>query len=111
VAEMGGNRFPEAIGLAATWDPNLLLRVAQPSETKGARISCRPKTAWEHPVQMQGLTFWSPNINIFDPRGRGQDLSAKTHTSQANWALLLCVDCRVTIQISQGCVRQALCRA
>ena len=66
--------FPQAIGMAASFDDALLLDVftavsdearaksAQYSENGGLR-------------RYQGLTFWTPNVNIFrDPRwGRGQE--------------------------------------
>ena len=66
--------FPQAIGLAATWDADFMRRVA-------AAISDEAR-AKHHEFSRrglrgiyQGLTFWSPNINIFrDPRwGRGQE--------------------------------------
>ncbi|MCK6560118.1 glycoside hydrolase family 3 C-terminal domain-containing protein [bacterium] len=67
--------FPQAIGLAATWDVDLLQRVA-------AAIGDEARAKFHETVrrrgftgQYQGLTFWSPNINLFrDPRwGRGQE--------------------------------------
>ena len=68
--------FPQAIGMAATWDPAL---VQQESTVIG--IEGRAKFndyAAKHNGDAKwfgGLTFWSPNINIFrDPRwGRGQE--------------------------------------
>jgi beta-glucosidase len=67
--------FPQAIGLAATWDPDLLRRVATAISDEGrAKYHAALKRNGDT-AQMQGLTFWSPNINIFrDPRwGRGQE--------------------------------------
>lgn len=67
--------FPQAIGLAATWDTDLMHRVADVISTEARawyRLSLeRGDTLGIH----RGLTYWSPNINIFrDPRwGRGQE--------------------------------------
>jgi beta-glucosidase len=66
--------FPQAIGLAATWDTDLMFRVA-------TVISDEARAKHNDAVQhgrrgiYEGLTFWSPNINIFrDPRwGRGME--------------------------------------
>jgi beta-glucosidase len=66
--------FPQAIGLAATWDTELMLRVA-------TAISDEARAKYHESVRhgrrgiYEGLTFWSPNINIFrDPRwGRGME--------------------------------------
>lgn len=66
--------FPQAIGLGATWDSDLIHRV-------GTVISDEARAKHHEFVRngrrgiYQGLTFWSPNINIFrDPRwGRGQE--------------------------------------
>jgi beta-glucosidase len=66
--------FPQAIGLAATWDPELVRRVAAVISTEGrAKYEDALKTGTHR--GHYGLTFWSPNINIFrDPRwGRGQE--------------------------------------
>jgi len=67
--------FPEPVGLAASFDPVTIREM-------GAAIGDEGRVKWnqieraggEHKI-MQGLTFWSPNINIFrDPRwGRGQE--------------------------------------
>ena len=66
--------FPQAIGLAATWDPALLGRVATAISTE-ARAKYEEALRHDEHGTYQGLTFWSPNINIFrDPRwGRGQE--------------------------------------
>ena len=66
--------FPQAIGLGATFDANLLRRVGSAiSDEARAKFHARP--AIERGRRYQGLTYWSPNINIFrDPRwGRGQE--------------------------------------
>jgi beta-glucosidase len=66
--------FPQAIGLAATWDEKLLGQVGDVIATEArAKWNARPRDAARG--LFEGLTIWSPNINIFrDPRwGRGQE--------------------------------------
>jgi len=66
--------FPQAIGLAATWDTGLLHQVATTISTEAR---AKHNEAIRHNIHSiyYGLTIWSPNINIFrDPRwGRGQE--------------------------------------
>jgi beta-glucosidase len=66
--------FPQAIGLAATWDDSLMLRVATTISDE-ARAKHQEYLRQDSHQRYQGLTFWSPNINLFrDPRwGRGQE--------------------------------------
>jgi len=66
--------FPQAIGLAATWNTNLVLQEADVISTEGRAKYYEAISKNKHDIY-QGLTFWSPNINIFrDPRwGRGQE--------------------------------------
>src|ERR1035441_6066165 len=66
--------FPQAIGLAATWDLNLQHQVATVVSTE-ARAKYNQAMRDNVPRIFFGLTIWSPNINIFrDPRwGRGQE--------------------------------------
>src|SRR2546423_13819515 len=66
--------FPQAIGLAATWDTALMHRVAGIISTE-ARAKYNDAVRNGNFGRYFGLTFWSPNINIFrDPRwGRGQE--------------------------------------
>jgi len=67
--------FPQAIGLAAMWDESLHHEIAQVVGLEGrAKFNSYVGTPEEGTV-FHGLTFWSPNINIFrDPRwGRGQE--------------------------------------
>ena len=68
--------FPQAIGMAASFDPVLLHTVADAIATE-ARAKNREYTEAHNgdSVNYTGLSFWSPNINIFrDPRwGRGQE--------------------------------------
>ncbi|MDX1939743.1 MAG: glycoside hydrolase family 3 N-terminal domain-containing protein [Saprospiraceae bacterium] len=66
--------FPQAIGLGATFDENLVRRVASAISDE-ARAMYNAAAAKGYHQQYGGLTFWTPNINIFrDPRwGRGQE--------------------------------------
>lgn len=66
--------FPQAIGLAATFDPDLMYRVASAISDE-ARAKHHNFARNDARAIYMGLTFWSPNINIFrDPRwGRGQE--------------------------------------
>jgi len=66
--------FPQAIGLAATWDTELMSRVATAISDE-ARAKHHEAQRRDSRKRYQGLTFWSPNINIFrDPRwGRGME--------------------------------------
>ena len=66
--------FPQAIGLAGTWDTDLHGRTASAISDE-ARAKYNDAVAHGNHGQYFGLDFWSPNINIFrDPRwGRGQE--------------------------------------
>ena len=67
--------FPQAIGMAATWDKELILKVATAISDEGRAKYHAALRRNGYTAQYQGLTFWSPNVNIFrDPRwGRGQE--------------------------------------
>jgi beta-glucosidase len=66
--------FPQAIGLGATFDEDLIFRIGTAISDE-ARATFNASTAKGYHLQYSGLTFWTPNINIFrDPRwGRGQE--------------------------------------
>jgi beta-glucosidase len=66
--------FPQVIGLGATWNSDLVERVASVISDE-ARAKHHAAVAEGRRGQYQGLSFWTPNINIFrDPRwGRGQE--------------------------------------
>jgi beta-glucosidase len=66
--------FPQAIGMAASWDADLIHREADVISTE-ARAKYSDAIAHDNHTIYYGLDFWSPNINIFrDPRwGRGQE--------------------------------------
>jgi len=66
--------FPQAIGMAAAFDEELLEKVAACIATEG-RAKYNAYSAHEDRDIYKGLTFWAPNVNIFrDPRwGRGHE--------------------------------------
>ena len=66
--------FPQAIGMAASFDDELLYEVFT-AVSDEARVKHRMAAAEGDLERYQGLTFWTPNINIFrDPRwGRGME--------------------------------------
>lgn len=67
--------FPQAIGLAAMWNDSLQQEIGRVAGIEGrAKFNGYKGTPLEGQI-FRGLTFWSPNINIFrDPRwGRGQE--------------------------------------
>jgi beta-glucosidase len=66
--------FPQAIGMAATWDPGIVHVMGDTISAEGRAKYNQAQREGNHRI-FYGLTFWSPNINIFrDPRwGRGQE--------------------------------------
>ncbi len=66
--------FPQAIGMAATFDDSLLKEIADAIATEG-RAKYNEYSKHNDRDIYKGLTFWSPNVNIFrDPRwGRGHE--------------------------------------
>ncbi len=66
--------FPQAIGMAATWDSDLVYQEGRVISTEARAKYNEAQHEGNHSIYY-GLTFWSPNINIFrDPRwGRGQE--------------------------------------
>jgi beta-glucosidase len=66
--------FPQAIGMAAAFDDDLMFRIST-AVSDEARAMYNASIAKGYHRQYAGLTFWTPNINIFrDPRwGRGQE--------------------------------------
>jgi beta-glucosidase len=66
--------FPQAIGMAATFDEDLILQVSNAISDE-ARAMYQASTEKDRRLRYGGLTFWTPNVNIFrDPRwGRGQE--------------------------------------
>ena len=66
--------FPQAIGIAATWNEDLVFQMAVAISDEARAKHHEALRRGDH-SQYTGLTFWSPNVNIFrDPRwGRGQE--------------------------------------
>ena len=66
--------FPQAIGMAASFDEELMGKVADVISTEG-RAKYNSYQKYQDYGIYKGITFWSPNVNIFrDPRwGRGQE--------------------------------------
>ena len=66
--------FPQAIGLAATFDPQLIEELGEVAAMEG-RAKYNACSKFGDRDIYKGLTFWSPNVNIFrDPRwGRGHE--------------------------------------
>ena len=66
--------FPQAIGMAATWDPRMVHSMGNVISAEARAKYNQAQREGNHRI-FYGLTFWSPNINIFrDPRwGRGQE--------------------------------------
>jgi len=66
--------FPQAIGMAATFDEDLIYKTADVISTEGRAKYHEFQRKNDRDIY-KGLTFWSPNINIFrDPRwGRGHE--------------------------------------
>lgn len=66
--------FPQAIGMAATFDTPLIKKVADAIATEGRAKYNEYSKHGDRDIY-KGLTFWSPNVNIFrDPRwGRGHE--------------------------------------
>lgn len=67
--------FPQAIGLAATFDSEGVERMGEIISIEARAIYNEANRTGQGGMQYKGLTFWTPNINIFrDPRwGRGQE--------------------------------------
>jgi beta-glucosidase len=101
--------FPQPIGLAATWNVDLMKRVADAISTE-ARAKyhdalTRPAPSGPDlatlPGRTAGLTYWSPNINIFrDPRwGRaGRRRAVRIPTSLPAWVSPSSSACRGAIR-------------
>src|SRR5947209_6752898 len=66
--------FPQAIGMAATWDPEVVRQMGDVIANEGRAKFNQARSEGNRRI-FYGITYWSPNINIFrDPRwGRGQE--------------------------------------
>lgn len=67
--------YPQAIAMAATWDTTSLYTMADQSALEGRAVYNKAVETGRTSERYLGLTYWTPNINIFrDPRwGRGQE--------------------------------------
>ncbi|WP_343692091.1 glycoside hydrolase family 3 C-terminal domain-containing protein [Chitinophaga sp.] len=67
--------YPQAIAMAATWDTAAIFQMADFSATEGRAVHNKATAEGKNNERYMGLTYWTPNINIFrDPRwGRGQE--------------------------------------
>ncbi|RYF84285.1 MAG: glycosyl hydrolase, partial [Chitinophagaceae bacterium] len=67
--------FPQAIGMAATFNKDALFKMADYSALEGRAIYNKVLATNKQGKRYLGLTYWTPNVNIFrDPRwGRGQE--------------------------------------
>ena len=67
--------YPQAIGMAATFDTGAMKKMGDYTAEEGRAIFNASKTDTSSRKRYIGLTYWTPNINIFrDPRwGRGQE--------------------------------------
>lgn len=67
--------FPQAIGIAATFDVEALEMMGDMTASEGRALFNEAWKSGKGVAQYRGLTYWTPNINIFrDPRwGRGQE--------------------------------------
>lgn len=80
--------FPQAIGMAATFDRDCVAEMADIVATEG-RAKYNAYSSEEDRDIYKGLTFWSPNVNIFrDPRwGRGHETYGEDAVSdQRAWS-------------------------
>ena len=92
--------FPQAIGLAATFDPELMLRV---STVIGDEVRAKYTEALARTGKVErfhGLTMFSPNINLFrDPRwGRGQETYGEDPYLTTRMGVEFVKGCRATIR-------------
>ena len=76
--------FPQAIGMAAAFDPPMMREIGDIAGTEG-RAKYNAASAHGDRDIYKGLTFWSPNVNIFrDPRwGRGHETYGEDPTLTA----------------------------
>ncbi len=99
--------FPQVIGLAATFDRDLIYQIAKAISDEG-RAKHHASVALGNRGQYKGLTFWAPNVNIFrDPRwGRGQETYGEDPylTSLLGTAFVLGIQ-----QESEGMLKAAAC--
>jgi beta-glucosidase len=92
--------YPQAIGMAATFDTNSLKTMADYSAMEGRAIFNETNRLGKNGARYVGLTYWTPNINIFrDPRwGRGQETYGEDpFLNRDAWVRHLYMACREMI--------------
>ena len=91
--------FPQSIGLGATWDTDLIHSVADAISDE-ARAKYHEALRQNRQRKYYGLTFFSPNVNIFrDPRwGRGQETYGEDPYLTARLGVAYVKACKVTIR-------------
>ena len=102
--------FPQAIGLGATFDTELLGQIADTIATEG-RAKYNAYSQEEDRDIYKGLTFWSPNVNIFrDPRwGRGHETYGEDPYLTKELGVSFVKGFRRWRGYESRCLRQALC--
>jgi beta-glucosidase len=90
--------FPQAIGMAATWDTDLIHQVADVIGMEFRAKNLEDRAPDGSTRQYRGLTVWSPNVNIFrDPRwGRGQETWGEDPYLTSRFGSPLSKGCRAT---------------
>ena len=100
--------FPQAIGMAATFDTELVEKLGDIASTEGRAKYNQFSARGDHDIY-HGLSFWSPNINIFrDPRwGRGHETYGEDPylTSQLGQAYVHGLQGRGEILKSAACAK------
>ena len=107
--------FPQAIGLAATFDEDFMEQIGDAVSTEARAKFNMQQEFGDHDIY-KGLTFWAPNVNIFrDPRwGRGHEtfgedpyLTSRLGRQHVQSILLFTADQRVCVIIlMQRCLRK-----
>lgn len=93
--------FPQAIGLAATFDEDLLKEIGNVTATE-ARAKYNAFSGEGDRTIYKGLTFWAPNVNIFrDPRwGRGHETYGEDPFLTSRLGVSLSRGCRATLKVT-----------
>ena len=89
--------FPQPVAMASMFDPEMIRKIGDVVATE-ARAKYNEASKHGDRDIYKGLTFWSPNINLFrDPRwGRGQETYSEDRTSRRSSAWRTSRACRVT---------------
>ena len=92
--------FPQCIGLAATFNTPLVNKIADICSTEGRAKHIESAKHGDYDIY-KGLTYWTPNINIFrDPRwGAVTRRTARIRTLRRGWGWRSWTACRDTADI------------